>query len=206
MCSSDLAAAPPSPPPLVRGSRVLALVVAGVLILGLGRAWIQVGAMSNAGVSEPEPKKTAVEPAPPSPLVALDVEIRHLLSPTPRAVEKAGDLSDALLVELVSARLEVIQADGLVTKWVGRHADEPKSAEVRIRYRSAGDMSRELGTIALIVGRYKRTFRLDMPVFEVTEVGTGGVTRIDADKAEAYYQARITLEELLQSIAKPAGP
>lgn len=198
-------AAPPPAQPLVRTSRVVAMVVAGALVLLIGRAWLRVGAFSEAGISEPDPPKTAV-PVEVSPLIKLDAEIRQYLSPTPRAVEKAGDLSDALLVELVGARLEVVEAEGLVTKWIGRHGDEPKSAEVRVKYRSNGDMSRELGTIALVVGRYKRLYRLEMPVFEVTDVGTNRMTRIDPDKAEAYYQARITLEELLQAIAGGQAP
>ena len=96
----------------------------------------------------------------------------------------------------------VEEADGVVTKWIGRTGDEPKSAEVRISYRSGGDLTRELGAIALVVGRYKRFYRLDIPVFEVTEVGARGVTRIRAEDAEAYYQARMSLEDLLKTLTK----
>ncbi|MFN7147651.1 MAG: hypothetical protein ACK4YP_28035, partial [Myxococcota bacterium] len=197
---------PAPPPPLVRTSRVVAMIVAGLLAVLLGYAWIRVNAFSRAGVGTPDTPVARLtkkaEPAPVSPLVLLDAELRKSLSPTPRAVKKAGDLSDALLLELVQQRVQVVAADGLVTKWIGRLGDEPKTAEVRVRYRSGGDMSRELGAIALVVGRYKRFYHLEMPVFEVTEEGTGGVTTIDPDKAEAYYQARLTLEELLGSIAK----
>ncbi len=193
------------PPPLVRTSRVAAMVVAGLLAVLLGYAWIRVNAFSRAGVGAAGPARatSAATPAPepPSPLVLLDAELRKSLSATPRAVREAGDLSDALMIELVQQRLEVVEANGLVTKWVGKQGDEPRVAEVRVRYRSGGDMARELGAVALVVGRYKRFYRLDIPVFEVTELGTGGVTRIDPDKAEAYYQARISLEQLLASIA-----
>ncbi|MDP2316461.1 MAG: hypothetical protein Q8P41_26425 [Pseudomonadota bacterium] len=197
----------PPPPPLVRSSRVATLVFVGLAVVALGYAWIRLNSYTGVGAgTRPRPSSSASTKGvvvPPSPLVALDVELRAALSPHPRDVKEAGDLSDALLVELLQQRLDVIDANGVVTKWVGRKGDEPKSAEVRISYRSAGDLSRELGGIALVVGRYKRFYRLDIPLFEVTEVGTRGVTRIDAANAESYYQARITLEDLLLSLTKP---
>ncbi len=197
----------PAPPPLVRPARLVGMIVAGLGLLALGYGWIRVSAYSGEGAGTRAARtttaRTAVTEPAVSPLVELDADLRSLLAAHPRDVKEAGDFSDALLVELVQLRVEVIEANGLVTKWIGKKGDEPKSAEVRVSYRSAGDMSRELGAIALVVGRYKRFFRMDMPVFEVTEVGARGVTRIDANQAEAYYQARITLEELLTSLTAP---
>jgi hypothetical protein len=201
----------PAAPPLVRGSRVLAMVAVGLLLLLLGYSWIKVGG-SKLGVSAPRTAgtpatPTGTAPAVAAPLVALEKDLRASLPGTARAVAKAGDLSDALLVELVQLRVDVVSADGVVTKWAGRRLDEPKSAEVRIQYRSSGDISREIAAMALVVGRYKRLYRLDIPVFEVTDTTGRGMTRIDAAKAEAFYQARLTLEQLLTSVAAqpPSG-
>ncbi len=193
---------PAPPPPLVRTGRLAAMIVAGLLCMALVYGWIQVGAWSQSGVSAstPRPLADTRTPAPPSPLALLEQELRTALPATPRLVEKDGDLSDALLLELVQLRVDVVNADGHVTKWVGRHLDEPKKAEVRIQYRSTGDISREMGAIAMVVGRYKRLYRLDIGVFEVTEMAAQGQTRIDPDKAEALYQARLSLEKLLASI------
>jgi len=190
------------PPPLVRTSRVVGMVVAGLLVVLVGYAYMRMTAFSRAGVSAPVAARTAPgAPAEVSPLVLLDAELRRSLPSTPRAVKQAGDLSDALLLELVSQKLAVESAEGLVTKWVGRLGDEPQSAEVRVRYTTNGDIGRELGAIALVVGRYKRFYRLQIPVFEVTELSSNGVTLIDAERAEAYYQARLSLQELLASIS-----
>ncbi|MES2639757.1 MAG: hypothetical protein V4850_09750 [Myxococcota bacterium] len=199
---------PKAPPPLVRTSRVVSMVLVGVFAVMLGYAWIRMSAYTGAGAGTFEARTTPVVPsaeamAPPSPLVELDAQLRADLTPHPRDVKAKGDLSNALMIELLRQRLDVVDATGNVTKWIGRKGDEPKIAEVRISYRSAGDMSRELGAIALVVGRYKRFYRMDVPVFEVTELGTRGVTKIDAEKAEAYYQARLTLEGLLTSLTGP---
>jgi hypothetical protein len=195
---------PSGPPPLVRTSRVLAMVLGGLTIVMMGYLWIRMSAYTGLGEGTIPSRATAEKAAlaPISPLIPLDVELRAALPTHPRDVKEAGDLSDALLVELVQQRLEIIEADGVVTKWIGRKGDEPKSAEVRISYRSGGDLTRELGAIALVVGRYKRFYRLDIPVFEVTEVGARGVTRIRAEDAEAYYQARMSLEDLLKTLTK----
>jgi hypothetical protein len=134
-------------------------------------------------------------------LEAVDDQLRLALPQSPRPVTKPGDLSDALYLELAQQKLDVVMADGLVTRWSGRLGDQPRSAEVRIQFRSAGDLTRELAAVALVVGRYKRSYGLDIPVFEVVELGTGGVTRIDPAKAEAYYQDRLAIEALLSSIA-----
>jgi hypothetical protein len=199
---------PKAPPPLLRTSRVLAMVLVGVFAVMLGYAWIRMSAYTGAGAGTFEARTTPVVPsaeaiAPPSPLVELDAQLRADLTPHPRDVKAKGDLSNALMIELLRQRLDVVDATGNVTKWIGRKGDEPKIAEVRISYRSGGDMSRELGAIALVVGRYKRFYRMDVPVFEVTELGTRGLTKIDAEKAEAYYQARLTLEGLLTSLTGP---
>jgi hypothetical protein len=130
----------------------------------------------------------------------MEQELRSTLTPTPRLIAVPGDFTNALTVELVQQRVDIRTADGNVTKWIGRKGDEPRIAEVRIVYRSRGEISRELGAIGLVVGRYKRLYRLDMPVFEVTEEGTGGTTKIDPERAEAFYQARITLQAFLQSL------
>jgi hypothetical protein len=178
------------------------MVIAGLLVLSLGYAWITMMAHSRAGVTPPPPEpKQAATPDPASPLRAIEATLRANLPPLPRGVSKPGDLSDALLLELVQEQVQVEKADGRVTKWVGRRLDEPKTAEVRIQYRTTGDFSREMAAIALVVGRYKRLYRLDMPVLEVTETSTQGMTRIDPEKAEGFYQARVTIDELLGSIA-----
>lgn len=189
------------PPPLVRTSRLVTLVLGGMFVLLLGYGWIRMNAFSRAGVSTPRPARERPVATQPSALALLDAELRASLAANPRQIRAPEDLSNALLVELVQQRVQVEAADGLVTRWVGKKGDEPRTAEVRIRYRSGGDMARELGAIALVGGRYKRLYRLEMPVFEVTELGTNGVTTIDPEKAEAYYQARLSLEELLGSIA-----
>ncbi|MDP2309730.1 MAG: hypothetical protein Q8P18_27165 [Pseudomonadota bacterium] len=199
---------PTGPPPLVRTTRLLTMVFAGLFLVMLGYAWIRLNGYTGLGAGTLEARMasaraTSAVAAPTSPLVALDAQLRADLTATPRAVEKAGDLTDALLVELVRQRLDHVEATGVVTKWIGKKGDEPRTAEVRITYRSSGDMSRELGAIALVVGRYKHLYHLEVPVFEVTEVSARGLTKLDANKAELYYQARITLEELLTSITEP---
>jgi hypothetical protein len=191
----------PKPVPLVRGSRVAAMVVAGGLLLLLAFAWMQASSVSlrsspRAGASTADPQ--AADPG--APLRAMEQELRSTLTPTPRLIAVPGDFTNALTVELVQQRVDIRTADGNVTKWIGRKGDEPRIAEVRIVYRSRGEISRELGAIGLVVGRYKRLYRLDMPVFEVTEEGTGGTTKIDPERAEAFYQARITLQAFLQSL------
>ncbi|MDO9280277.1 MAG: hypothetical protein Q7U06_00070, partial [Pseudomonadota bacterium] len=168
-----------APPPLVRTTRLVVMVLVGLLMVMVGYAWIRMNAYTGVGAGTLAARTAPTRPpaataAPISPLVELDAQLRADLTPHPRDVKEPGDLSDALMIELMRQRLDVIDASGLVTKWIGKKGDEPKTAEVRITYRSGGDMSRELGAIALVVGRYKRFYRMDMPVFEVVEAGARG--------------------------------
>jgi hypothetical protein len=70
---------------------------------------------------------------------------------------------------------------------------------VHVRLSSDRDLPRQFGAIALVVGRYKRSLRLDIPVLEVIVPGPDGLlsTTLDPKAAEEFYIARITLEALL---------
>lgn len=193
-------ARPVGTPPKSRIPRGAAMVLVGASLLALAYVSFPASTESAPAIPDAPVRRAAPAVGGLSPLVALDAELRADLSAHPRSVKEKEAFSDALLIELLQQRLDVVVASGLVTRWIGRKGDEPARAEVRIEYRTGGDPSRELGAIALVVGRYKRFYRMEMPVFEVTEADTRTVTTIDAEKAEDYYQARLSLEGLLSSI------
>lgn len=198
----------PGPPPLVRASRVASFVLAGGVLLLIGYGWISFGGSSRIGVEAVEPPAAVTAaplrvPAAPDPLARTESELRNQLPPDTKRIREAGDLNDALLLELVQLGVQVGAVDAPVTKWAGRKQDDPRAAEIRIRFTARPEIERDLGAIALVVGRYKRTYRLDIPVFDLTEETTGGHTLVNAEQAEAFYMQRVSLTALLAGIAAP---
>lgn len=186
----------------VRASRLVFVLVLGGLALAMGLSWMRVqGRGGDAGAGPTAAVGSATpETSPAKAMLALEQELRANLSPTPRVVRTQDDLQDAVMVELVQFGVDVQSVDVRVTHWVGRKRDEPKTAEVRVTFRKSDDVGRDIGAIALVVGRYKRLYRLDLPVFEVVEAGSGGRTVLDPDKAELFYQARLPLGRFLAEI------
>ena len=199
----------PAAQPLVRWSRLLSFVVAGALLLMMSYAWVNVNANSRAGIDPAaEPAVARARPAGgptdtvPDSLIKLDAELRSKLPSVPRMVAKPGDLGDALTIELIQLGVNVIGVEANVVKWVGRKKDEPKTAEIRVTFESSGDLAREMGAMAMVLGRYKRFYRLELPILEVIERTTGGRTALDPEKVEQLYQGRMPLGKFLSEIGR----
>jgi hypothetical protein len=191
------------PEPAVRASRVGAWVVAGLLLLLVGYAWIRVGGAPTGVTQAPPP--SATKAAPPSSsagdaMIQLDAELRGKLPPLPKEVKEKGDLADALMVEMVQLGVSVAKVDAPVTKWVGRRLDEPKVAEVRVLWQSSGDLTRDIAAIALVVGRYKKHYQLDLTALELTEQATNKVLALDPVAVEAFYLGRTPLGKFLTAV------
>jgi hypothetical protein len=86
-----------------------------------------------------------------------------------------------------------------VTKWLGRKNDDPDQAEVHVIFHTSGELEHELGAIALVVGRYKRRYTIDIPVVEaIWRNGEQHMAReLDAKKAELFFEGRLTLGQVL---------
>lgn len=211
----ELEPAPVAPPaPLIRPARVAMLAAIGIIVLVGAWTWVrmEVGAARALPSTPPAPVTEATPSAENHPgsghqvrgegeLATIEKGLRSVDLGEPKAVEKDGDLGDAVLIDLQHYRLDITKVEAPVTRWGGKHRDEPMSAEVRIEYRSAGELDRELGAIALTVGRYKARYRLDLPVFQVTATAEDGPQRylIDPTRAEQFARGRLSLEQLLAS-------
>lgn len=198
---AERARRPSGQPVGVRLSRLLAI---GLFCgLGLLLAW----PMLRAGGARSTPETTGAatsaspDPSPAEAMLSLDRELRSQLSPTPRVFRSEAEAADTFMVELVQFGVDVRGVDVQVTRWVGRKRDEPKTLEVRVKFAKSADLGRDIGAIALVVGRYKQQFKLDLPVFEVIDADTGGRTIIDGDKAEQYYQNRLPLGRFLAELS-----
>ncbi|MFZ5475215.1 MAG: hypothetical protein ACOZNI_00445 [Myxococcota bacterium] len=189
--------------PAVRTSRVLAWVVAGLLVLGVGWSWLNfAGTPPAAKAPSAAPRSEAPPPSVADGLIKLDAELHRLLPREPRVVKEPGDLADALMVELVQLGVSVASVDAPVTKWVGRRLDEPKTAEVRVAFHTSGDLTRDISAIAIVIGRYKSLYKLDVPVVEITEQSQNRTMSFDAAAAEALYKGRIPLGKFLAELPK----
>jgi len=136
----------------------------------------------------------------PTPVVAVEDELRGQLMDGIRDVAKPGDLDDALLIELLRVKLDVSGTDAKVMTWGGRKQDAPQLASVRVRLRSdPAQLDRELGGVALVVGKYVQFYRLELESLEVELERPDGTHRVglDASMAAELYLQRTSLEKYL---------
>ncbi len=182
--------------------RIVGFVVVGLLLVGGGWTLYQLSRPMTApvnSVSSAQPVPAREETGAAAVLAAVEAELRSVSLGEVREVRKPGDLGDAVLIELQELRLDVERVDAPVGKWGGKKRDDPVMAEVRVSFRSGGKLDRELGAIAMVVGRYKQAYIIDIPVVEA-RWSSGGETRskmIDATLAERFVQGRASLAQLL---------
>lgn len=110
-------------------------------------------------------------------------------------------LEDALFLEL----MKLVNVKGLdveVLSWSKKGAPVQVSFDIQVR--SGGDPQRELGAVALVVGKYIDHYDFLVRRFEVTrvdeEAGTAGTYRLDAKRASRLYTDDIGLMRALDGI------
>ncbi len=191
--------APRVAPPLVRPGRVLAYIVVGALGLGAWFSWVRWAGTTDVGISE-APKARAVAIVTDTELDKVDRGLRALLAADPRPIKGEGALADALLVDLQHMRIDVVTVDAVVTESTGRTGEQPVSANLRVVLASSNDLDRTVGAIALVVGRYARSYRLSFPEVSIVLKTAEGerVRSLDAKRAEEYYMDRVSLEKMLE--------
>lgn len=188
-----------------RAVRSAGMLVATILLAVGGLAFLR--GQSTPQVTTPTPSATAPTPAAPPvddgrqlALLQTEAELRGRLPPIPRPIKEPGALADALMLEMTQLGVSVSTVDANVVKWVGRKQDEPKTVEVRVAYRASADPSRDLGAIGLVVGRYMRVYRLEVPILEVTETSTLTRSMVDSAQTEAWYLSRLPLPRFLEAV------
>lgn len=206
---------------------VAAFLLGAVLVLGF--RWY---VATYSGLAFPEEPPAAGNPPPPEPAPAvaeeapvveaieeeapqgrphapgLEDELRGQLMESVLDVGQAGDLDDALLIELRRVRLEVMSTNAEITSWTGRRDDAPEWADFRLRLRtSEEDLERDLAGVALVVGKYIQHYSLQVEVFEVHLEMEDGLRRLalDPDQAAQFFLKRISMEDFLESGVGPAG-
>jgi hypothetical protein len=131
----------------------------------------------------------------------LEDAIRGQMMDDTLMIAGLGDLADNLLIELRRVKIDVVAIDARVVTWGGRKKDVPLTADVRIRYRTKGeDLDRELGAIALVMGKYLQHYDLELTRFDVIFEGLGerAMQRsLDAKGARGLYLRREGLEAYL---------
>lgn len=201
---------PAEPHPIVRPFRVLSMVAVAMVLLVGGWAWVRM----EAGLAPTLPVEAAVAPTEPrenrsgaghqgtssDALAGVEKELRGVQLGDPRPVKKDGDLGDAILIDLQRLKVDTLDVKAPVTQWSGKRAETPITAEIRIQFRTAdGELFRELGAIAISVGRYINITRLKVDTFDVTATSDEGtrVYPIDPLRAEDFARGRISLQQLL---------
>ena len=136
--------------------------------------------------------------------------LRARMAPNPREARTETQLSDALLLDIGQMQVRVRSVKVRVVKYSGRRLDEPRAAEIRVEYLPGDDRARDLGAIALVVGRYARMLRMDLPVFTITDT-LGQSVAPTALVVDAFYLGRLDLEKFTAGLvtvpaAAPPSP
>ncbi len=225
----------PPPPPTggTRWGRLVAFAVVVFVFMGSATAWVrhhasqsfdaplrprpQAAAPSRPGPtpgSQAPPPMPAAAAAPAAPggggptdeLSRLEDELRARMRPRPQEVSATASLEDALYVELSRMSLRRLRVEAQVLTWAGRKVQEPKVAEVVVRFESAGELDRELAAIGLVMGKYVQAYGIEVPRFEAIVEGLDELPRrqsIDAERARLFYVERIGVVDFLRGMHKP---
>lgn len=134
----------------------------------------------------------------------LEQDIRQRTSMNVALIRSAEELEDTMYVELHQAGLDLVSAQTEVLRWGGPQQDVPKSTNFRIRIRSReGQLDRELGTVALIVGKYIDRYDMEVPQFEVILESPQQEPirwRLDAETARYLFEQRLSLWQFLNNL------
>jgi hypothetical protein len=130
-----------------------------------------------------------------------EATLRARLPPNLREVRREGDLTDAIMLDLAQMQVRARSVDTRVVRWTGRKLDEPRAAEVRVGWDPGEDPDRELGAIALVVGRYARSYRMDLPVFTV-EDDAGVLLAPRNTDVQEFYLGRLDLHRFLGTLGR----
>ena len=189
--------------------RLSMLVLAGVLLLLLGRAYVLDTAATilpphPATLAEVETSEGEAPEAAPDPYALLESELRGQMSLDLLSVTSEGEFEEALLIELGRVKLDVASVRVAVEDWAGRKRDVPQAADfqIRLRFRS-GELDRELAAVGLVVGKYIQRYSLDVSRFDVVmEHSEGGFYRyrINSEAARKFYIQRIDLVGYLEAL------
>jgi hypothetical protein len=136
--------------------------------------------------------------APGAALRPVEASLRAALPSAPREVQTATQLIDAITLDLAQMQVRVGTVDARIVRFTGRRLDRPRSVEVRIRLLGGESPARDLGAVALVVGRYARLYRLDLPVFVVTDAA-GRTVSLRGEDVDAFYLGRTELGAFVAS-------
>ena len=129
----------------------------------------------------------------------VEAGLRTRMAPNPRESRTETQLSDALLLDIGQMQVRVRSVKVRVVKYSGRRLDEPRAAEVRVDYLPGEDRARDLGAITLVVGRYARMLRMDLPLFTITDT-LGQAVAPTALVVDAFYLGRLDLEKFMAGL------
>ena len=195
------AASGPADVPLIRMSRLIPMLMVGVVVLFFGWMYVDVVAAPPPFARAPTARPVAVPAA--DPFADIERQLRSVTLGDPRPIHTQEQFSDALLLEMQQLGLTAERVDVVVTKWRGRKQDEPASVEVHVRLASADELEHALGATALVVGRYKQSLVCEIPVFDVRVPGgdSDRLKTLDAARAEEFTRGRISLSTYLDTLA-----
>lgn len=166
-----------------------------------GAAPIAVSRAPGTPATAPAPE-TALTPS--DSYAAMEQGIRDRMSMDVLDIRATGDLEDAMFIELQRAGLDVASISAEVLRWGGRRGDVPELADFRVRLRSTpGQLDRELGTAAIVIGKYIARYDLSVAHFEVIlEIDGREPTGwpLNPDFARELFTQRITLLEFLTGL------
>ena len=134
----------------------------------------------------------------------LEQRIRQRMSMEVALIRTPGTFEDIMYVELQQSGLDLVGVNANVTGWGGQQQDVPEKVDFRIRVRSReGQLDQELGTIALIVGKYIARYDLTVQRLEVVLESPGQAPvrwLLDPEVTRYLFNQRISLLEFLNSL------
>ena len=109
---------------------------------------------------------------------------------------------DALQIDLSVMNIHVIKVSAPIKKWRGRRLNEPARATIDLTIRSRGENAKELSSIALVVGKYMRSYNMDVDEISVqSEEGDKVfIQEISPEVASKFFLERIDITEFLKSL------
>ena len=151
-----------------------------------------------------------VEDGEPEPMAAVDDELRDLereLRSTMRVdivdlcTGDAEDIHGALLVELSRLKVQVATVDSPVYRWSESTTPCPEVLDLRVTLNDRGQKSRDLASVALVVGKYIEHHDWQMREFQLSwrsDDGTLRGTEVDPNRVRLFWGAAIGLDDFLE--------
>ena len=208
-------AASSGPPP--RWFALAAVVGIAALFIFSGVAYVNSAAGWTSATPAPsQPVELAVEPVLDDPIVedpvitvvsdellALERELRQTMRTDIVDVcsGDAEDIEGAMLIELSRLKVQVASVTSPVYSWSASQNPCPEILDLRVTLKDQGQKTRDLASVALVVGKYIEHYDWQVRDFEVNWRSDDGTLRgraVDPVKTRQFWGTAVDIREMLE--------